>query len=401
MIGFDDHAIAEMMDLSTIRQPVAEQALDVTTRLLAAIGSGQEPQGVGAADRAGRARIDRRVAVGRLSGEALAFTVMGELMLIDAANLYFRAFYAIPESVTAPDGRPVNAIRGYLDMSAALIDRRRPRRFVSCLDLSWRPEFRVALVPSYKAHRVAPDGSEAIPDALLPQIPQLLAVLDALGLRCAGAEGFEADDVMATLAARDAATVDVVSGDRDMLALADDRVTVLYAGKGIAKLEEMTPDQVLAKYGVPAAHYPDFAALRGDPSDGLPGVPGVGEKTAAALVARFGRVEDIVTAAERGDDGFPAGAQAKVRAAADYLAVAAARRPAAPRRPVTAHRRLAPGRTGRPEAAGRAHRGTRHRQRGAAAPHGDRRRAGLTPRRSSGRVRVRSSGAPRSCRPST
>jgi 5'-3' exonuclease len=244
---------------------------------------------------------------------------MSELMLIDAANLYFRAFYAIPDSITAPDGRPVNAIRGYLDMSAALIERRRPRRFVSCLDLDWRPAFRVALVPTYKAHRVAPAGGEEIPDLLAPQVPMLLQLLTAFGLACAGADGFEADDVMATLAARDSATVDVVSGDRDMLALATERVTVLYTAKGIAKLEVMGPDAVLAKYGIPAERYPDFAILRGDPSDGLPGVPGVGEKTAAALVARFGGVEDIVAAAFSSDEGFPAGAQAKVRAAAEYL----------------------------------------------------------------------------------
>jgi 5'-3' exonuclease len=247
---------------------------------------------------------------------------VAELMLVDAASLYFRAFFAIPESITTPDGRPVNAVRGYLDMTASLLERRTPRRFVSCLDLDWRPAFRVALVPSYKAHRVAPAGGELIPDALAPQVPMLLEVLAALGLGCAGAEGFEADDVLATLATRDSATVDVVTGDRDLLALATDRVTVLYTGRGIAKLEAMGPAEVLAKYGVPAAHYADFAVLRGDPSDGLPGVPGIGEKTAAALVARFGAIEDIVAAAGRGDDGFPAGAAGKVRAALDYLAVA-------------------------------------------------------------------------------
>ncbi|HVU92946.1 MAG TPA: 5'-3' exonuclease, partial [Jatrophihabitans sp.] len=244
------------------------------------------------------------------------------LMLVDAANLYFRAFYAIPESVTGPDGRPVNAIRGFLDMSAALIDKRRPDRWVACLDLDWRPAFRVALVPSYKAHRVAKDGGEEIPAGLGPQIPPLLEILTAFGLACAGAEGFEADDVMATLAARDAEPVEVVTGDRDMLALATDRVTVLYTGKGIAKMEAMGPAQVQAKYGVPAAHYADFAVLRGDPSDGLPGVAGVGEKTAAALVSRFGAVEAIAAAAERGDDGFPAGAANKVRAAKEYLLAA-------------------------------------------------------------------------------
>jgi 5'-3' exonuclease len=245
-------------------------------------------------------------------------------MLIDAANLYFRAVYALPESITAPDGRPVNAVRGYLDMSAALIERRRPRRFVSCLDLDWRPAFRVELIPSYKAHRVAPDGSEDIPPVLAGQVPLLLSVLDALGLPCAGAEGFEADDVMATLATRDTATVDVVTGDRDMLALADDRVTVCYTGKGIAKMEAMGPADVQARYGVPARYYADFAVLRGDPSDGLPGVAGVGEKTAAALVTRFGSIEEIVAAAQRGNDGFPAGAAGKVLAARDYLAVAPA-----------------------------------------------------------------------------
>lgn len=245
-------------------------------------------------------------------------------MLVDAANLYFRAFYALPESITAPGGGPVNAIRGYLDMTAALIDRRRPTRHVACLDLDWRPAFRVALVPSYKAHRVAKDGSEEVPATLAPQVPLLLEVLRALGLATAGAVGFEADDVMATLAVRDPEPVAVVSGDRDLLALATERITVLYTGKGIAKLEVMGPAEVQARYRVPAEFYPDFAVLRGDPSDGLPGVPGIGEKTAAALVSRFGSIESIVAAAETGDAGFPAGAKAKVLAAREYLLVAPA-----------------------------------------------------------------------------
>ncbi|MDQ2750466.1 MAG: 5'-3' exonuclease [Actinomycetota bacterium] len=245
-------------------------------------------------------------------------------MLVDAANLYFRAFYALPESITAPGGGPVNAIRGYLDMTAALIDRRRPTRHVACLDLDWRPAFRVALVPTYKAHRVAKDGSEDVPATLAPQVPLLLEVLRALGLATAGAGGFEADDVMATLAVRDKGPVAVVSGDRDMLALATDRITVLYTGKGIAKLEEMGPAEVRAKYGVPAEFYADFAVLRGDPSDGLPGVAGVGEKTASALVSRFGTIESIVAAAESSDAGFPAGTRSKVLAAREYLLVAPA-----------------------------------------------------------------------------
>ena len=244
------------------------------------------------------------------------------LMLVDAANLYFRAFHALPESITAPDGRPVNAIRGYLDMTAALIGKRRPTRHVACLDHDWRPDFRVALIPSYKAHRVAANGGEEVPDTLSPQVPLLLDVLAAAGLATVGASGFEADDVIATLADRDADEVEIVSGDRDLLALATDRVTVLYTGKGLAKMAAMGPAEVLAAYGVPAAHYADFAILRGDPSDGLPGVAGVGEKTAAALVTRFGAIEQIVAAARAGSDGFPAGAAAKVLASLDYLAVA-------------------------------------------------------------------------------
>jgi len=249
---------------------------------------------------------------------------VNELMLVDAANLYFRAYYGLPESITAPGGGPVNAIRGYLDMTAALIERRRPNRYVACLDLDWRPAFRVALVPSYKLHRVAADGSEEVPATLAPQVPLLLAVLRALGLATAGAAGFEADDVMATLAVRDPDPVAIVSGDRDLLALATERITVLYTAKGVAKLEVMGPAEVLARYGVPAEFYADFAVLRGDPSDGLPGVPGVGEKTAAALVGRFGPIESIVAAAQAGEQGFPAGAAAKVLAARDYLAVAPA-----------------------------------------------------------------------------
>jgi len=243
-------------------------------------------------------------------------------MLVDAASLYFRAFFGVPESVTAPDGMPVNAVRGFLDMVARLLTQRRPDRFVACLDLDWRPQFRVALVPSYKAHRVAPGGGETIPDSLSAQVPVLLEVLAAVGLATAGAEGFEADDVIATLAARDADPVDVVSGDRDLMALVTDRVSLLYTGRGVAKLEVLRPAQVQAKYGVPAQRYADFAVLRGDASDGLPGVSGIGAQTAAALVSTFGTTEEIVAAAEAGQSGFPAGSAAKVLAARDYLAVA-------------------------------------------------------------------------------
>jgi 5'-3' exonuclease len=205
-------------------------------------------------------------------------------------------------------------------MTATLISRRRPSRYVACLDFDWRPAFRVALIPSYKAHRLAPNGTEAIPDDLVPQIPVLLDVLRALGLATGGAEGFEADDVIAALAARDDGPCEIVSSDRDLVALATDRVRVLYVGRGVARLEELGPAEVLARYGVPPSRYPDLAALRGDPSDGLPGVAGIGAKTAAAIVTRFGPIEQVVAAARAGQEGFPPGTVAKIVAAADYLA---------------------------------------------------------------------------------
>lgn len=254
-------------------------------------------------------------------------------MLLDSASLYFRAFYGVPDTVTAPDGMPVNAVRGFTDMVSTLITRFSPTDFVACLDYDWRPAFRVALLPSYKAHRVQaftpaskPD-IEQVPDLLEPQVPVLLKVLEAAGLCAVGAAGFEADDVIATLAARyDQAghQVDVVSGDRDLIDLTTERVRVLYTGKGIAKLVEFTPDEVLAQYGVPAEHYADFAMLRGDPSDGLPGVAGIGVKTAALVVSKFGTIENIVAAAKSGDARMGSPVRAKIMAALDYLAVAPA-----------------------------------------------------------------------------
>ncbi|MCL2781454.1 MAG: 5'-3' exonuclease, partial [Actinomycetia bacterium] len=236
------------------------------------------------------------------------------LLLVDAAGLYYRAFHGVPTSVTAPDGTPMNAVRGYLDMTARILAARRPDRCVACLDLDWRPAFRVTLLPSYKAHRVGPDGGEAVPAALVPQVPVLRAVLAALGLATAGADGFEADDVIATLAAREPGRCEILTADRDLLAVVDERVRVLSPARGIAKLAAFGPAEVLTKYGVPAARYADFAALRGDPSDGLPGVPGVGAKTAAALVARFGTVEQIVAAADAAVGGTDAAGSAGSRA---------------------------------------------------------------------------------------
>jgi 5'-3' exonuclease len=221
-------------------------------------------------------------------------------MLLDAASLYFRAFYGVPTSVTTPDGRPINAVRGFLDMSARLVVAHRPDRFVACWDDDWRPAFRTDAVPSYKAHRQSPEGGEEVPDELGPQVPVLVEVLAAIGLARVGAPGYEADDVIATLATRATGAVDVVTGDRDLFQLVDDArgVRVLYTARGgIGDLDVVDEAAVAAKYGVPARSYADFAVLRGDPSDGLPGVKGVGEKTAAALITAFGSLAGIREAA--------------------------------------------------------------------------------------------------------
>jgi 5'-3' exonuclease len=250
------------------------------------------------------------------------------LLAVDAPSLYFRAFHGIPTSAaTAPDGTPVNAVRGFIDMIATLIRTRSPGRMVCALDADWRPAWRVALLPSYKTHRLAPGGApgeEAAPALLMPQIPIIIELLAAIGVPAVGVAEYEADDVLGTLATTQPGPVEVVSGDRDLFQLVDDAagVRLLYIGRGVAKLEVYDDTAVQARYGVPAAAYVDFAALRGDPSDGLPGVAGVGDKTAARLVARYGSLTAIVAALADRNAGFAPGLRAKLAAATAYLEVA-------------------------------------------------------------------------------
>ena len=242
--------------------------------------------------------------------------------------MYLRAYFGIPEGASrAPDGTPVNAVRGFVEMLSTLIRTRRPGRVVCALDVDWRPAWRVELIPSYKTHRLAtdgPPGAEIVPENLNAQIPVIMEVLDAFGIATAGADGYEADDVIGTLATREPGPIEVATGDRDLFQLVDDErgVVVLYTGRGVAKLEVFDEAAVLAKYGVPASGYADFAALRGDPSDGLPGVAGVGEKSAARLIARYGSLDAIVAALEDPEASFGPGLRNKLAAAAPYLAVA-------------------------------------------------------------------------------
>lgn len=251
------------------------------------------------------------------------------LMLLDTASLYFRAYFGVPETLRAPDGTPVNAVRGLLDFLARLVTDLHPARLVACLDADWRPAWRVDLIPSYKAHRVAVEHGddpdlEEVPDTLSPQVPVILDVLEAFGVATLGAEGYEADDVIGTLAGRASGPVDVVTGDRDLFQLVDDSrgVRVIYTARGVAKHEVVDDAAVRARYGVPGSAYADLALLRGDPSDGLPGVPGIGEKTAAALLKQFGSLDGLLAALDRRDPALPPSAARKLEAARDYLAVA-------------------------------------------------------------------------------
>ena len=250
-------------------------------------------------------------------------------MLLDTASLYFRAFYGVPDSIKAPDGTPVNAVRGLLDFISRLVDEYRPTHLACCWDNDWRPQWRVDLIPSYKAHRVeyvVPGGPdvEEVPDPLEAQVPTIIAVLEAFGLAIVGADGYEADDVIGTLATGAGMPVEIVTGDRDLFQLVDDSagVRVLYTARGVGRHERVTEQVVREKYGVEAHQYADFATLRGDNSDGLPGVAGVGEKTAATLLGRFGSVAALRDAALDPESDLAPGPRRKILDAADYLEVA-------------------------------------------------------------------------------
>jgi 5'-3' exonuclease len=258
------------------------------------------------------------------------------LLLLDGASMWFRSFFGVPSSITSPDGRPVNAVRGFLDSMATVITRHKPGRLVVCLDLDWRPQFRVDRIPSYKAHRVEevnPSGQtdvEEVPDELSPQVEMIAEILDAFGICSGGAAGYEADDVIGTLAAQERRDpVIVVSGDRDLLQVVRDApvaIRVLYLGRGLSNATLLGPVEVAERYGVPADRagegYAELALLRGDPSDGLPGVKGVGEKTAATLLAQHGSLEAILAAVDDPKSSLAKGVRAKLRAAADYIEAA-------------------------------------------------------------------------------
>ena len=214
-----------------------------------------------------------------------------EWLLVDGSSLIFRSFYGLPQTFKAPDGSLVNAVRGTLDRLASLIVERKPRHVALTTDEDWRPDWRVELIPGYNVQRVA----EPVPPALIPQMPVIMAALEAVGVDTLGLKDYEAEDIIASLVPKVKKPVEIWSGDRDLFSqVRGTDVVVLYPEKaGLAVVDEA---EVTRRYGIAGTAYSDFAILRGDPSDGLPGVAGVGPKKAADLVKRHGSIQGMLDA---------------------------------------------------------------------------------------------------------
>lgn len=247
------------------------------------------------------------------------------LMLLDSASLWYRAFYGMPDTLLAPDGTPVNAIRGYLDMTARLVGTYSPNRIVACIEGDWRPSWRVDIFPNYKANRLADDGEEEEePDLLSPQIPILLDLLDEFGIPMVGVDDYEADDVMASFAVRESGPIRIVTGDRDLFQLVDDKrdVKVVYLARGVSQHDLVDISWVARKYLIPGDRYALFAIFRGDPSDGLPGVRGIGEKGAALIANNFASVDAALLGAQNSHPALPAALAKKIIDGSEYLKIA-------------------------------------------------------------------------------
>lgn len=248
------------------------------------------------------------------------------LLLLDTASLYFRAFYGVPDSFKASDGTVVNAVRGMLEFVSNLATRYEPELIVAAWDDDWRPTWRVDLLDTYKTHRLADPttGAEESPELLTPQVPLIAEMLGLAGIPVVGAPDAEADDVIGTLVHRWDDGVDVVTGDRDLFQLVDDErdVRVLYTARGVGKHDVVDADWVRTKYGIEPHQYVDFAVMRGDASDGLPGVPGIGEKTAATLLGEFGDLAGIRAAAVNPDSSLRPRVRQSLTDSVDYITAA-------------------------------------------------------------------------------
>ena len=245
-------------------------------------------------------------------------------MLLDSASLWYRAYFGMPDTLLSPSGEPVNAIRGYLDMSARLISQYKPKRIVACIEGDWRPSWRTDLFPKYKANRLDESGEEEEPDTLAPQIPILLDLIEAFGIPLVGADDYEADDVIATYSVREPGPTKIVTGDRDLFQLVDDKrkVSVVYLAKGISNHDLVDLKWISKKYDIPGERYALFAMIRGDASDGLPGIRGIGEKGAAAIAKNFDSMEQVMRAAKSGDERLTPNHAKKLLESADYAKIA-------------------------------------------------------------------------------
>ena len=246
------------------------------------------------------------------------------LMLLDSASLWYRAYFGMPDTLVSPTGEPVNAIRGYLDMTARLINLYKPNRLVACIEGDWRPSWRVELFPEYKANRLDVEGEEEEPDTLGPQIPILLDLLEAFGIPLVGVDDYEADDVMASFAVREKGPIKIVTGDRDLFQLVDDKrkVNVVYLAKGISNHDHVDIKWITDKYDIPGERYALFAMIRGDASDGLPGIRGIGEKGAAVIAKQFTSLEEVMEAAAADDERLTPNARKKLLESSAYAKIA-------------------------------------------------------------------------------
>ncbi len=246
------------------------------------------------------------------------------LMLLDSASLWYRAYFGMPDTLVSPSGLQVNAIRGYLDMTSKLINLYKPNRIVACLEGDWRPSWRVELFPDYKMNRLDESGEEEEPDTLSPQIPILLDLLEALGFPMLGVDDYEADDLMATFAVNQPGPVRIVTGDRDLFQLVDDKrdVKVVYLAKGIANHDLVDLKWIEQKYEIPGDRYGLFAMIRGDASDGLPGIKGIGEKGAASIAKQFTNLHEVMKAAINEDERLTANIRKKLLESAEYAKIA-------------------------------------------------------------------------------
>ena len=246
------------------------------------------------------------------------------LMLLDSASLWYRAYFGMPDTLVSPTGQPVNAIRGYLDMTSRLLVKYQPNRIVACLEGDWRPSWRVELFPDYKLNRLDEEGAEEDPDTLGPQIPILLDVLDALGIPLLGVDDYEADDLMATFSVKQPGPVRIVTGDRDLFQLADDKrdVKIVYLAKGISNHDLVDLKWIQDKYQIPGDRYALFAMIRGDSSDGLPGIKGIGEKGAMVIANLFKTMPEVMQAAAGADERLSANIRKKLLESSQYAAIA-------------------------------------------------------------------------------